>query len=284
MYQQEIENWRTQRLGRLTATDGWLTLVGLYWLEAGENRFGRGTGNDIVMEYPGLPEQVGMFTLHGKRIVFHAAADSGVISGGVPVTELELRSGAQEETTILQLGTISFQLIQLADRFGIRIRDSAAPARTHFKGLQYFAIEPRWRLEARFEIYSPLRQLAIVNVLGIEEQMDSPGALVFDVDGQTHRLDVVLETGVTDYFVIFADRTNGKQTYGAGRFLYVHPPVDGKTVLDFNKAYNPPCVFSQFTACPLPPNQNRLPIEVTAGELKYAGSDSWREPGMPLLR
>ncbi|MGH8371107.1 MAG: DUF1684 domain-containing protein [Gammaproteobacteria bacterium] len=272
-YEEEIEAWRTTRLGKLTADDGWLTLVGLHWLNPGDNRFGRDASHHFVMDDPALTEQLGTFTLHAKRIVFHAAAGSGATHAGEPVTKLELKTVTQTGPTTLQLGSASFYAIRLLDRFGIRIKDSAATARAHFQGLKYFDIEPRWRLEARFETYSPMRQLPVVNVLGIEEQMDSPGALVFDVEGETCRLDVVLETGVTDYFVIFADQTNGKQTYGAGRFLYVRPPVDGKTVLDFNKAYNPPCVFSQFTACPLPPPQNRLPFEVTAGELKYSGGD-----------
>lgn len=272
-YEQEIADWRASRLRTLTAEDGWLTLAGLYWLNPGDNRFGRDADNHIVLDHPALPARLGTFSLHDDRIVFHALPGTGVTHDGEPVTKLELKTEAHGGPTILKLDSLSFYPIRLVDRFGIRIKDSAAEARVHFRGLQYFEADPRWRFEARFETCSPIRQLPVVNVLGIEEQMDSPGALLFDIDGDSYRLDVVLETGVTDYFVIFADQTNGKQTYGAGRFLYVQPPVDGKTVLDFNKAYNPPCVFSQFTACPLPPPQNRLPIAVTAGELKYTGND-----------
>lgn len=272
-YEQEIENWRATRVGRLTATDGWLTLVGLYWLEPGDNRCGRAADNDIVMDYAGLPERLGIFSLHAGKLAFQSAPTAGITHAGEPVTTLALTSGSGGNPTILETGTLRIHVIESAGRFGIRVRDSAAQARTHFQGLQYFDIRPDWRFEARFEAYSPMKKISIINVLGMEEQMDSPGALVFDLDGQSHRLDTVLEQGETDYFVMFADRTNGKQTYGAGRFLYVHPPKDGITVLDFNKAYNPPCVFSNYATCPLPPPQNRCSIEVTAGELRYVGSD-----------
>jgi uncharacterized protein len=270
--QQEIEAWRSKRLERLTAADGWLSLVGLYWLEPGDNRFGRSADNDIAMDYPGVPERLGVFSLHSGKITFQADPGAGITHAGEPVTTLALTPESRGDPTILRLGTLSFYVIESAGRFALRIKDSAAQARAHFLGLQYFDIGPDWCFEAHFETYSPMKKIPIVNVFGMEEEMDSPGALVFDIGGQPYRLDTVLERGETDYFVMFADRTNGKQTYGAGRFLYVHPPVDGSTVLDFNKAYNPPCVFSSFATCPLPPPQNRLPIEVRAGELQYPGS------------
>jgi len=142
----------------------------------------------------------------------------------------------------------------------------------HFKGLEYFPLDQQWRFEARFEPYTSMKKIPIINILGMEDDMNSPGVVVFDVGGHEYRLDAVLEDGETDYFIMFGDPTNGKQTYGAGRFMYVKPPVNGVTVLDFNKSYNPPCAFSHYATCPLPPPQNRLPIAVTAGEFKYAGA------------
>ena len=173
---------------------------------------------------------------------------------------------------MLRRGSLLFYLIRRGDKIGVRVKDSQSEARRNFRGLDYFPIDPGWRIEARFEPYDPPRSISVPNVLGQDNDEKSPGAIVFEHGGKTYRLDPVLEPGETDYFVIFGDRTNGKTTYGAGRFLYVAPPVGGKTVIDFNKAYNPPCVFTDFATCPLPPPQNKLPIPVEAGEEEYAHS------------
>ncbi|MHB8405077.1 MAG: DUF1684 domain-containing protein [Gammaproteobacteria bacterium] len=273
-YQQEIRDWQNRRLRKLTAADGWTTLVGLFWLEAGENSFGRAASNRIVMDYPGLPQQVGSFRVRGTRVSFSAAPGAAVMHAGQPVSNLDpLIDDAGGTPTLLNTGSVSFHLLERSGRLGIRVRDSAAAARVHFQGLEYFPIDEKWRLAARFAPYKPVKTVSIVTVLGMQEEMQSPGALVFEVDGQQHRLEVVLESGAIDYFVMFTDLTNGQQTYAAGRCLYVPPPVAGATVIDFNKAYNPPCCFTAFATCPLPPRQNRLPIAVSAGELKYSGGD-----------
>jgi hypothetical protein len=172
----------------------------------------------------------------------------------------------------LNIGTTSFYAIKRVDRFGVRVKDTNADARVSFKGLEYFPLDQAWRFEAKFKAYTPMKKIPIINILGMEEDMNSPGALVFDVGSTEYRLDTVLEDGETDYFVMFGDTTNGKLSYGAGRFLYVKPPVDGVTVLDFNKSYNPPCAFSHYATCPLPPQQNKLPLAIQAGELRYAGA------------
>ena len=226
------------------------------------------------MDYATLPARVGNFTVTGRDVGFTAAPGVQVLHDGKPVTALgHLVSDAGDNTTVLQVGSISFYTVERGDRLGIRVKDSRADARVHFKGLQYFPIDPKWRLQAKFEPYRPMKQVPIINILGMQEDMDSPGALLFNIAGRDYRLETVLEPGETDYFVMFADLTNGKATYGAGRFLYVHPPKDSKTLIDFNKAYNPPCAFTHFATCPLPPPQNRLPLAVSAGELKYLGSD-----------
>lgn len=273
-YQQEIRDWQNRRLRKLTAADGWTTLVGLLWLEDGENSFGRAASNRIVMDYPGLPQQVGTFRVVGTRVSFTAAPNADVLHAGRPVSSLgPLIDDAGGTPTLLSTGSVSFHLLERNDRLGIRVRDSAAATRVHFQGLGYFPVDEKWRLAARFEPYQPVKTVSIVNVLGIQEEMQSPGTLVFEVDGRQHRLEAVLESGESDYFVMFADLTNGKQTYAAGRCLYVSPPVGGATVIDFNKAYNPPCCFTAFATCSLPQRQNRLPVAVSAGELKYSGGD-----------
>ena len=272
-YQKEIDDWRAGRLTRVAGPDGWTTLVGLYWLKPGANRFGSAAGSELELASPGFPAEAGRFSFDGKQVSFTAAKGVSVTSGGKAVTTLPLLTDVDEQgPTVLNLGSASFYAIKRVDRYGVRVKDTQADARVHFKGLEYFPLSQDWRLTARFEPYSPMKKIPIINILGMEEDMDSPGALLFDVDGKQYRLDTVLEDGETDYFVMFADETSGKQTYGAGRFMYVKPPVDGNTVLDFNKSYNPPCTFSPYATCPLPPPQNRLPLAITAGELKYAGS------------
>ena len=271
-YQKEITDWQAWRLGRAAGPDGWATLVGLYWFKEGANRFGSAPDNDLVLEGEAVPAHVGSFTLAKGKISFSAAPGADVQSGGKSVTNLALATDAEDNTTLLTHGTVTFYAIDRNGRYGLRVKDTAADARVHFKGLQYFPTDAQWRFEAHFEPYAPMKKVPIINILGMEENFDSPGAVVFERDGKEYRLDAVLEDGETDYFVMFADQTSGRETYGAGRFMYVKPPEDGKTVLDFNKSYNPPCAFSPYATCPLPPPQNRLPIAVTAGELKYAGT------------
>ncbi|MGE5625455.1 MAG: DUF1684 domain-containing protein, partial [Bacillota bacterium] len=259
-YQKEIDDWRATRLTKVTGPDGWTTLVGLYWLKPGANRFGSAEGSDLKLASTGFPADAGTFDFDGKAVSFTAGKGAGVTSRGRPVTNLKLLTDADPDPkapTVLNLGSVSFYAIQRVDRYGVRVKDTQADARLHFKGLDYFPLDQKWRFEAKFEPYKPMKKIPIINILGMEEDMNSPGALLFDVDGQEYRLETVLEDGETDYFVMFADQTSGKQTYGAGRFMYVKPPVDGKTVLDFNKSYNPPCSFSPYATCPLPPPQNR---------------------------
>ncbi|HEY4128886.1 MAG TPA: DUF1684 domain-containing protein [Gammaproteobacteria bacterium] len=275
VYQKDVDSWRAERLQKLTGPDGWTTLVGLYWLKQGVNKFGGGADNELLLDTPGFPKDVGRFDFDGKAVTFTAAKGAAVTSDGKPVTSLELLTDADPDPkapTTLNIGTTSFYAIKRVDRFGVRVKDTNADARVSFKGLEYFPLDQTWRFEAKFKAYTPMKKIPIINILGMEEDMNSPGALVFDVGSTEYRLDTVLEDGETDYFVMFGDTTNGKLSYGAGRFLYVKPPVDGVTVLDFNKSYNPPCAFSHYATCPLPPQQNKLPLAIQAGELRYAGA------------
>jgi uncharacterized protein (DUF1684 family) len=195
-----------------------------------------------------------------------------------PVTAAaELHNDTEPQPTVVRTGTLSFVAIRREDaahgpRFGIRVRDTTAEARANFKGLDYFPVNPAAHVEARFEPYNPPKKIPITNVLGMTSNEISPGALVFTLQGREFRIDPILEQGETDYFIIFRDATSGKETYGAARYLYTHPPdASGKTIVDFNEAYNPPCAFTPYATCPLPPPQNRLPIRIEAGEKKYAG-------------
>jgi uncharacterized protein (DUF1684 family) len=182
---------------------------------------------------------------------------------------MDLQTDQSGEPTILQHGSLSFYVIQRNERLGVRVKDADAAALKSFHGLESFPFSESWRVAARFEPSSPPRHISVPNVLGNVTSEESPGALAFEYSGKTYRLDAVREAGTEDYFIIFGDATNGHETYGGGRFLYASPPKDGQTVLDFNKAYNPPCVFTPYATCPLPPPQNRLSIRIEAGEKSY---------------
>lgn len=268
---QLVEQWKADRVASLTSETGWLTLAGLFWLEPGANTFGSGTGNTLRLEHAALAPEAGSFHRDGSKVTFVASAGSGVTHEGAPVTELTLASDLSDAPTILQSGTLSFYLIDRAGNLGIRVRDSAHPLRTAFHGLDYFPYDDSWVMDARFEAYAPHRQIPIVNILGMTENIPSSGALVFTHGGQEYRLDALLETPDSEeLFIMFADATTGAETYGAGRYLYVPLPQDGRVRVNFNTAYNPPCTFNVFATCPLPPPQNRLPVRVEAGELNYA--------------
>jgi len=268
-YHAEIEVWKATRVARLRADDGWLTVVGLFWLSEGDNTVGGARENTVALPKGKAARSVGTIRLSAPKLSFRPAPGVDLRIDGAPARPTEIRSDAAGEPTILSVGSIRFYVIERDHRFAVRVKDNDSEARRAFHGIPAFPTDPTWRIEARFEPYDPARSITVPNALGHVDAETSPGALVFTRGGKTLRLDAVLERGETDYFVIFGDRTNGTETYGAGRFLYVSPPVDGKTVIDFNKAYNPPCVFTPYATCPLPPPQNKLPIRVEAGEKDY---------------
>jgi uncharacterized protein len=267
-----IREWRLKRVDALTSDTGWLTLAGLFWLKQGANTFGRAASNALSLDNPSLADTAGTFNVRGHQVRFDARAGSGVTYQGRAVTSLELAADVTGKPTVLESGTLRFFVIERAGNLGVRVRDLANPHRLRFQGLSYFPVSTDWVLNARFEPYEPARHIRIVNILGMEEEMLSPGAVVFARNGQQWRLDTVLEgPGDQELFIMFADATSGHETYGAGRFLYVPLPVAGHARLDFNKAYNPPCALNDFATCPLPPPQNRLKLRIDAGEKTYAG-------------
>jgi uncharacterized protein len=247
-----------------------LTPVALYWLKDGENGFGRSSDRAFSLDDAALAADTGAFVLTAGHVRYVAHGSKAMTYLGRPVTSLELVSGANDKPTELVAGSLHFMLIERAGHLGIRVRDSVSPNRMQFKGLQYFPVHADWHILARFEPYVPERRISIVNILGMEEEMVSPGAIVFEHDGRSWRLDAILEApGDRELFVMFSDATSGKQTYGAGRFLYVGLPKADGIEIDFNEAFNPPCAFTDFATCPLPPQQNRLALAIDAGELKY---------------
>jgi uncharacterized protein (DUF1684 family) len=266
-YQREIDAWHAQRVARLTASDGWLALAGLFWLEEGENRVGSAPDNDLVFPAK-APAHLGVLVRHGRSVELRPAPGAGITdAAGKVLGATPLASDKSGTPTKLRVGSLVFFVIERSERVGVRLRDEDSPARQSFRGIERYPVTPAWRIAAQLEPYVPKRELPVTTVIGTIEPSPSPGALVFTVGGVTYRLDAVDEEGTDDLFVIFGDKTNGRETYGAGRFVYApRPGPDGKTVLDFNKAYNPPCAFTPFATCPLPPPQNRLALRVEAGE------------------
>jgi uncharacterized protein (DUF1684 family) len=270
-YAKEISEWQTKRLAELKSEDGWLTLVGLFWLKEGENKIGSDKSNNIVLAPEKIGTQTGVFVLKDGVVLFETQPGSAFTVEGKPITHLDLKSDEDRSPTVLQLGSLTFQIIKRGERLGLRVKDKQNPDRVNFQGTQFYPADLKWRVDAQFAPYTPPKIVSVTNVLGMESGETSPGAVKFTIDGNAYQLDAITEKGESKYFMIVADKTSGKDTYPAGRYLYVDPPdASGRLVIDFNKAYSPPCAFTKFATCPLPPRQNRLPFAIEAGE-KYSG-------------
>lgn len=271
-YERSIRDWQAEREARLMRPDGWLSLVGLHWLEYGNSFVGRNPRAGVQLAVG--PEELGLVTLETDGTVrFRATDGAGVTYDGAPGdASTRILSTDQDESgpTVVGFnqGDASFIAIRRGERIGLRVRSANAITRMGFTGVDRFPIDPGFRLVARFEPHPAGQTLEIINVLGIAEPMANPGVVVFEKGGRSFRLEAVDE-GDGKLFLIFADRTSGHETYPAARFLYADPPgSDGTTIVDFNKAYNPPCAFTEFSTCPLPPASNRLDLRIEAGEQK----------------
>jgi uncharacterized protein len=251
-YESEIAGWRHNRETSLRRDGGWLTVAGLFWLHEGRNTFGTAPTADIAL--PAGPAQAGAFELHHGKVT--ASGDGGV---------RELRPDTDD---FLGVGRLRLYVIKRSDKIGIRLKDPQSQFLREFRGIEYYPPRPEYRITAQF-VTDP-KKVPIANIIGQTEPEDSPGYVTFRLHGQDYRLRPVLDDPDSkDLFFIFKDQTSGKETYGAGRFLDTDPPKDGKVVLDFNKAYNPPCAFTPYATCPLPPPENHLAVKIEAGEKTY---------------
>jgi hypothetical protein len=251
-YESEIAEWRRARETALKADGGWLTVAGLFWLHDGPNRFGKDAANEIAL--PDGPRMAGVFELHGGKV--------SVTQDGAS------RDVAPDSADVVKVGRLSLFAIKRGDRHGIRLKDPESEYRREFRGIDYFPASESYRVTAKF--VSEPHKVPILNILGQTEDSDCPGYVVFRLHGKEVRLyPIIEEPGDKQLFFIFRDQTTGKETYPAGRFLYSDLPKDGEVVLDFNKAYNPPCAFTPYATCPLPPKENHLAVRVEAGEKKY---------------
>ncbi len=269
-YEQEIDAARAKRVHRLTAPDGWLTLIGLHFLTPGESTIGSAKDNVVVLAAG--PAQLGTVRLaEAGNVTLAVAPGVEVRANGELTRTVELGDGVHGKQVVAAVGTVSLHVIDRGGRKALRVKDSEAPRRAHFVGIDYFLTDPAWRIEAEWVAFDQPRTVPIRNIIGQESPAQILGKAVFTRDGHTIELLPIQEAPDDDLFFVISDLTSGEQTYGAARFLYAAPPRDGKVVLDFNRAVNPPCAFTPFATCPLPPKENQMPIAVTAGEKDYRG-------------
>ena len=259
-YRAEIQKFRDNRATEIGAETGWIALTDLSWLDkTGDFTIGRGAANQIVLKAPSAPERLGMLNVTDTAVSLQPAS-------GAPITFRANRPIAEAFT----LGGMKMSLIERAKRRALRVWDAKAPARVAFRGLHWLPIDEKWHIDAKFEPHTPAPIIKIQNIVGQIVDMPNPGAVVFTVGGKAYRLEALLEgPDEQELFFMWKDGTSAKTTYGSGRYLYTPLPKNGRVDLDFNRAMNPPCAFTTFATCPLPPAANRLPIDVSAGELDY---------------
>lgn len=254
-HQDEIRAWHERRIANLTRDYGWLTLIALDWLQESSNTV----------------SGVGTILLKENVITFQTLPGAAAMVSGKQFTTGTLRSDADKGgPDTVMIGSRAFTVIKRGERYAVRMWDKNSARRKEFKGIERYPVSAKWRIEAKWQPYDPHKKISVATVIpGYVAEYPVPGAAVFSIDGNEYRLEPVLEEPDGDYFFIFGDKTNGKETYGGGRYLYAKPAKDGKVIIDFNKAYNPPCAFTEYATCPLPPPGNRLPISVNAGEKNY---------------
>jgi uncharacterized protein len=269
-YVQALTKWRQDREQELKGDNSWLTVAGLFFLNQGKNTFGSDPVNDIVLPAP-APAEAGVLDFDGQKVTLRAAQPLTV--NGSLVTTRELRPAADgKPADTVTIGPLSFFVHKSGDRLAIRLRDQNSEIRRNFTGLRWFPPNEAYKVTGRFEPYATPKPVKVPNILGDLEPYTAPGLVSFALNGQPLKLEVY-DAGTGDnrrFFIVFRDLTSGKETYPSARFLYAERPnAKGEVVLDFNKAYNPPCAFNPFTTCPLPSEQNRLRVRIEAGELDY---------------
>jgi len=273
-WQPALESWRAEREAGLKRPNGWLSLVGLWWLQPGETPFGSDPSLPIALSAGSGPERAGSLVVAGDTVTLWPAPGAGVAVNGAPATDgMTLAPDATGKPDVVTVGRVSFTVIRRGSKVGVRAKDPDSPALARFHGLAWYPPDPVWRIPARFERAAEPKQVTVPSAGGVEQPMWAIGVAHFTLDGRDRTL-ISLGGSPDDeeLFFVFKDRTSGEETYGAGRFLDADAPgPDGGFVLDFNRAYNPPCAFTPFATCPLPPKENALDVAVRAGEKKVAG-------------
>lgn len=267
-HQEDVSDWFRQRLERLNSDRGWLKLAGLFWLDDGLHSFGSAPENDIVMPQGAIRNFAGDVILEGNMITVDPAEDDLLYVNGEALKG-SLTFPVENELEFVH-DRLAWQFIQRGELIGLRLFDQQSEVSRNFKGIDRFPVSGKYRVEARLVPHDPPRKLPVVNILGQTNEYETPGMLEFEIEGQSYSLIPQSASDGERLFIVLADETSGKQTFGGGRFLYADNPGPGNSVvLDFNKAYNPPCSFSEYTTCPLPPPENRLQLAIEAGEKRY---------------
>jgi uncharacterized protein (DUF1684 family) len=276
-WEHDLLAWRAKRAESLQAPEGWLSLVALGWLKEGDNTVG--SADDCRVQIAGkIPAHIAVVRLEKGKLRL-LAPDGGfpkdLLLDGQPAKEQALYADDAEKPSKLSLGTLTVIVIHRDEQYGLRVKDLNAPTRSGFHGLRWYAPTGTYRVQARWIPYNPPKMLDIPTILGTTTHLPAPGVAEFTIDGQVVRLEPVLEDPQsTDLFFIMRDATSKTTTYGAGRFLYSALPdhgvsQPGELWLDFNRLINPPCAFTAYATCPLPPPQNRLTVPIPAGEQRY---------------
>ncbi len=264
-YVTSLKNWQAENEANLKKDSGWLTVAGLYWLREGENTVGADASNDFVLPEGSAPGDVGVFDFEDRKATFRAADGVTVTQNGEPATRVELEMGEKHAVAI---GELKMWLHYSGPRLAIRLRDLNSSLRKEFTGLKWFAVDPRYKVVAKFTPYAEPKKVDLLNVLGDIESFESPGYVDFELMGTSVRMEPLSTRGGGLWFV-FRDGTSGKGSYPAARFLRTEKPENGEVVIDFNRSYNPPCAYNPHTTCPVPTKQNRLKVPVEAGEKNY---------------
>jgi uncharacterized protein (DUF1684 family) len=264
--------WRSERIDEIGGPYGWASLSGLHWLEEGVSSSGSSHTNRIVLAPERAPAALGTWIRHGGRVRLDVAPAAVVRVNGRPFASGELATDAGGPPDVVSAGPIRITVIRRGERLGLRVRDPDSPARRGFRGIDCFDYDPRRSVPARLEPAVPGTTLAVADVAGGRDEMPLAGTLRFEMAGAEHSLLAVRDDETHDLFVMFRDATSGRETYGGGRFLHVAmPDASGATRIDFNRAYNPPCGYTPYATCPVPPPENRLPLAVKAGERRPPG-------------
>ncbi len=262
--------WRATRVAKLTKPDGWLTLIGLHFLKDGSNTVGSARGNDVVLAKG--PARLGTVTVAADgKVSLDVAAGVAAQVDGREIKAVELKWDTAAPPTRVTVGTVTLFAIDRSGKKALRVKDSASVRRTRFAGLEYFPIDPSWRIKARWVAFEKSRMMPVANILGQQSPELVAGKAVFTRDGRTMELVAIDEGPDAPLFFVISDATSGKETYGGGRHLYAVRPTGDTIELDFNRAENPPCAFTPYSTCPVPPKENRLPFAVNVGEKTYRG-------------
>ncbi len=271
-YEASIAEWRAVREAKLKADDGWLTVVGLHWLKEGANRVGSGAGMEVPLP-KSAPAQAGVITLKNGVARFAPAKSANITLNNAALSqEVQLKPDVTPQYDRLRAGRVTFFVIKREEKFGVRVKDNDSEARRNFAGLRWYPVDTGWKVQAKYTPFDQPHKVTFDTLAGLKEQDESPGYVTFEHGGKQYRFEPVVDGN--EFWFVMRDQTSGKSTYAASRFLYAPLPKDGVKKsgvieIDFNKAENPPCVFTDFATCPLPPPQNRLAVAVTAGEQMY---------------